>query len=210
MKTRFNKIMSHVPLISNVTKLIISMGLLAFAFIMYNVYSRSLDNKLCLAAMGFSFLGDVALNCTPHGKRPHYLLYLGAIFFMLAHTTYADAYWLLMAQDDLGNPGAFAAFVFMVLLFIMTVLIAIHTKQSPSKGMIVVFSIYTFIIGMNFITICSYSYAFHAFSFVGALSFLISDFIIGVENIFKIKSNTLRKLVWIFYPIGQILIIACR
>jgi uncharacterized membrane protein YhhN len=177
---------------------------------MYNVYSRSLDSKLCLAAMGFSFLGDVALNCTPHGKRPHYLLYLGAIFFMLAHTTYADAYWLLMAQDDLGNPGAFAAFVFMVLLFIMTVLIAIHTKQSPSKGMIVVFSIYTFIIGMNFITICSYSYAFHAFSFVGALSFLISDFIIGVENIFKIKSNTLRKLVWIFYPIGQILIIACR
>ena len=119
MKTRFNKIMSHVPLISNVTKLIISMGLLAFAFIMYNVYSRSLDSKLCLAAMGFSFLGDVALNCTPHGKRPHYLLYLGAIFFMLAHTTYADAYWLLMAQDDLGNLGAFAAFVFMVFSYLL-------------------------------------------------------------------------------------------
>ena len=210
MKTRFNKIMSRVPLISNATKIIISMGLLAFAFIIYNVYSHSLDSKLCLAAMGFSFLGDVALNCVPHGKRPRYLLYLGAIFFMLAHSTYADAYWLLIGQNDFGNHGAFAAFVFVLLLFGMTVLTAILTKQSPSIGMILVFSIYTIIIGLNFVTICSYSYAFHAFSFVGALSFLISDFIIGIENIFKVKNDTLRKLVWIFYPIGQILIIACR
>jgi len=47
-------------------------------------------------------------------------------------------------------------------------------------------------------------------SFVGALSFLISDLIIGIETVFKIKSDILRKLVWIFYPVGQILILACR
>jgi hypothetical protein len=47
-------------------------------------------------------------------------------------------------------------------------------------------------------------------AFIGATSFLISDYIIGIETIFKIKSDTLRKLVWIFYPIGQIIILICR
>lgn len=210
MKTRFNYIMSKIPLITNRTKLIISMGLLAFAFIMYNASSHSIDSKLCLGAMCFSFLGDVALNCTPHGKRPHYLLYTGAVFFMLAHITYADAYGFLIGQNGLLNLGAFAALVFVLLLTSMTVLIAIINGSTPKKSMIVVFCVYAIVIGYNFVTICSYSYSFHAISFVGALSFLISDFIIGIENIFKIKNDTLRKLVWIFYPIGQILIIACR
>ena len=210
MKTRFKNMMNKVPLISNRTKLIISMGLLAFAFVMYNVYSHSTDSLLCLGAMTFSFLGDVALNCTPHHKRPHYLLYLGAFFFMLAHITYADAYKFLIGQNGLFNPGAFAGIVFILLLCTMTILIAIYTKNIPRKSMILVFFIYAFIIGINFVTICSYSYSFKAISFIGATSFLISDFIIGVENVFKIKNDTLRKLVWIFYPIGQILIIACR
>lgn len=210
MKTRFNNIMSKIPVIQNRTKLIISMGLLAFTFVMYNVYSHSIDSRLCLAAMCFSFLGDVALNCTPHEKRPHFLLYLGALFFMLAHNSYANAYWSLISQEGVRNLGAAAATAFVFLLFSMTVLTAIITKSVPKKSMILVFCIYTFVVGYNFVMICSYSYSHKAISFVGALSFLISDFIIGIENVFKIKSDTLRKLVWIFYPIGQILIIACR
>ena len=78
------------------------------------------------------------------------------------------------------------------------------------KKMIIVFSIYVVIISINFITISSYSWIYDSVASIGALSFLISDLIIGIETVFKIKSSILRKLVWIFYPIGQFMILACH
>lgn len=213
MKTRWLKrFMSHVPLISNKTKLAISMSLVIFAFILFVIHPNAIDSKVCLFAMLFSFLGDLSLNCMPMNKRPYYLLYTGAAFFMIAHLLYATAYYRLIRANNnvLFNPGASIACIFIVLLFISSVVFAIYFKRKPKIMTIIVFSIYTLVIATNFVTICSYSWSSLAISFIGALSFLISDFIIGIETVFKVKSETLRKLVWIFYPIGQILIIACR
>lgn len=212
MKTRFKKVMSHIPLISNRTKIIISVALVIFAFILFCIRPSALDSQICLLAMSFSFLGDLSLNCMPINKRPHWLLYLGAVFFMIAHLQYAAAYYWLIRESDkvFFNLGASLACTFIVLLFSASVAFTLYSKSKPKLMTIIVFTIYTIIIGINFVTIYSYSWSFSAISFIGALSFLISDFIIGVETVFKVKSETLRKLVWIFYPIGQILIIACR
>lgn len=212
MKTRFKEIISFVPLISNKVKLIISSSLLSFSLAICLIRNFSIDAVICIFAMFFSFLGDLALNCVPLEKRPHWQLYLGAFFFMLAHLAYASAfYWLISWNNVLFfNFGAIISCLFMVLLFIISTAATITSKHQTKIMTIIVFSIYTFIIGINFVTICSYSWSFGSITFIGALSFLISDFIIGIETVFKVKSDTLRKLVWIFYPIGQILIIACH
>lgn len=212
MKTRFRKLMSHIPLISNKTKLLISITLLCFAFILYCIQPNELDRQLCLLAMLFSFLGDLSLNCMPINKRPHWLLYLGAAFFMIAHLLYATAYyWLIRESNNLFfNLGAVIACTFIILLFAVSIAFTIYSKNRPSIMTIIVFCLYTFIIGINFVTIYSYSWIFASAAFIGALSFLISDFIIGIETVFKVKSEILRKLVWIFYPIGQILILVCH
>lgn len=212
MKTRFKNLISHIPLISNKIKLTISISLVAFAFVFFCIHPNNLDSHICLLAMLFSFLGDLSLNCVPINKRPHSLLYIGATFFMLAHLQYALAYYLMIFESGktFFNLGASLAYIFIVLFFVSTIICAIRSKNKVNLVTIIIFCIYILIIGINFVTIHSYSWSFGAISFIGALSFLISDFIIGVETIFKIKSETLRKLVWIFYPIGQIMIIACR
>lgn len=210
MKTRF-KLMDCIPLISNRTKIEISACLLVFAFISYVVRPEALDSKICLVAMLFSFIGDLSLNGMPLEKRPQLLMYAGAVFFMVAHLVYAGAYSLLISDSyEFINLGAIIAYAFMVLFLLVSIICVKISKQSLGIPMIVVFGIYIIIIGINFITICSYSWSAKALSFIGALSFLISDFIIGAETVFAIKSDTLRKLVWIFYPIGQFLIITCR
>ncbi len=207
-----SRIFQKLPLISNRTKLLISTTLLLIAFITCILCPENLDHKICLLAMFFSFVGDIALNCTPREKRPHSLLYLGAFFFMISHIAYASAYYWIIKQTlaPFINFGSCFACVLMILIFIVSIKCIYISQKSLKPFMIFVFILYMIIISINFITIYSYSWSFHALSFIGATSFLISDYIIGIEIVFKIKSDTLRKLVWIFYPIGQILIILCR
>lgn len=210
MKTRF-KLMDYIPLISNRTKIEISMFLVVFAYLSYVVHPESLDTTFCFIAMFFSFIGDISLNGMPLEKRPNWLMYTGAASFMVAHLLYAKAYYVLIKDSyEFFNAGMIISSVFMVLFLLVSIICVIKSKQSLKALMLVIFGIYIFIIGINFITICSYSWSAKALSFIGALSFLISDFIIGIETVFKIKSSTLRKLVWVFYPIGQFLIITCR
>ncbi len=212
MKTRFKNTMSHIPLICNKIKLLISASLVLFAFIMFCIHPSLLDTQICLLAMSFSFLGDFSLNCMPLNKRPRWLLYIRAAFFMVAHLQYAVAYYLLIFESNevFFNLGASIATIFMILLFSVSVAYTIFSKSKTKPMTIVVFCLYTLIIGINFVTIYSYTWSFCSAAFIGALSFLISDFIIGIETVFRVKSELLRKLVWIFYPIGQILIITCH
>lgn len=217
MKTRFRRLMHHIPLISNSTKLAISSTLLLFAFFLFVFQIESSAEKnvvasgICVIAMFFSFLGDLFLNYLPIHRRPNWMFYSGAISFMVAHLVYATAYYQLIVEGgkEFINPGAILAIISIIMLVSMTVLVAIQNKVTVNLLTIIVFSLYTIVIGINFVTIASHSWNFISISFIGAVSFLISDFIIGIETVFKVRSRILRKLVWIFYPFGQILIIAC-
>ena len=206
------RLLDKIPVISNKTKIQISISLLIFALIVCIFRVGSIDSQICLFAMFFSSIGDIALNCKPLEKRSHSLFYIGAFFFMIAHLIYASAYYLLIKEASLllANPGMYIAMSIMILIFIISVLCIRKSKKSMKLSMTLVFLMYMIMISINFITIYSYSWNFKAISFIGATSFLISDYIIGIETVFKIKSNLLRKMVWIFYPIGQIIIIFCR
>lgn len=208
----FSRLLSKVPLISNRTKILISSALLFFALLLCIINPDSFSSKLCLLAMLLSFLGDISLNIMPLNKRPHSLLYVGAFFFMVSHLIYASAYnyMIQLSGKEYSNPGAYIAYGIMVLVLLISIICIYIKSKSLKTSMIFVFILYILIISINLITIYSYSWSFKALSFIGATSFLVSDYIIGIENIFKIKNDTLRKLVWIFYPVGQILILACR
>lgn len=208
----FSRLLNKAPLISNRTKILISSALLLFALLLCIINPDSFSSKLCLFAMFMSFLGDIALNIMPLNKRPHSLLYAGAFFFMISHLIYASAYdyMIHLAGKEYSNPGAYTAYGIMVLVLLISIICIYIKSNSLKTSMILVFILYFLIISINFITIYSYSWNFKALSFIGATSFLISDYIIGIENIFKIKNDTLRKLVWIFYPVGQIMILVCR
>ena len=217
MKTRFRRLMHYIPLISSSTKLGISSTILLFAFFLFVFKMDShaeqglVSSGICVVAMAFSFLGDWFLNYFPVHRRPTWMFYCGAITFMLAHLAYATAYSLLIVEGNKAflNPGSILASISIILLISMTVLIAVQNKVSVKPMTILIFSLYTIVIGINFVTIASHSWNFASISFIGAISFLISDYIIGIETIFKVRSRVLRKLVWIFYPLGQILIITC-
>lgn len=207
-----SRVLAKIPLINNKTKILISISLVVLALVLCTAFPNEFDRRICLIAMLFSFIGDICLNCMPINKRPHKLLYTGAFFFMIAHLVYASAYTFMIHNTgkEFVTPGAYIAYAIMVIIFLVSIICIYITRTTTKFPMIVVFLLYLTIVSMNFITICSYSYSFKSLSFIGAASFLISDYIIGIETIFKIKSNTLRKLVWIFYPIGQILILICR
>jgi len=204
--------MNYVPLINSKVKIKVSMSLVILAFILCVSRNYSLDSIICLIAMFFSFLGDISLNCMPLEKRPHFLLYVGAGFFMIAHLVYAFAYLALISpvSNAFYNPGTIIAYCFMGIVFFASIICMLLKEKSLSLPTILIFGFYLVFIGLSFMMICSYSWIATSLSFVGALSFLISDLIIGIETVFKIKSDILRKLVWIFYPVGQILILACR
>ena len=207
-----SRILYKLPLITNKTKITISALLLALATLCSIAAPERLDRTVCAFAMFFSFIGDVLLNCTPHDKRPHWLLYSGAAFFMVSHLLYAAAYMFLISAGNFNfaTPGAYIAYAIMAVIFIASVTFIILTTGKNKIVMLLVFMVYLSMISMNFITICSYSWSLKSISFIGSASFLISDCIIGIETVFKIKNDTLRKLVWIFYPIGQFIIIVCR
>lgn len=199
--------LTWLPLISNNTKLYISLFLLAFAGLIRFSLLEWPSAPFCFGAMGLCFLGDVCLNCMPLDKRPHALLYTGAVFFMLGHIFYALAYQKNITINSYAyfNPGTYIAIGFMLVLLIV-VTVCVKGKKL-SLIMLGIFGLYMLVIGINFVTICSYSYSAKSLAWIGALSFLASDFIIGIETVFKLKKDYLRKWVWVLYPIGQFLIL---
>lgn len=204
------RLLAKVPVIKNKTKILISFSLLVLALTLSILHPQAIDYKLCFYAMIFSFLGDISLNALPIEKRSHTLLYTGAFFFMISHLIYAQAYISLNLPFAFFNFGFYFAFGLMLILISISLISIKKSRKTVSSSTLLVFSIYALMISINFISIYSYSWNFKALSFIGATSFLISDYIIGIETILKIKNDVLRKLVWIFYPIGQIMILVCR
>ncbi|MBQ6992461.1 MAG: hypothetical protein IJN50_06120 [Clostridia bacterium] len=202
--------LTWIPLISNQTKLFISFCLLVLAFLIRMARPEWPSALFCSAAMGLCFVGDTCLNSMPIEKRPHALLYTGAGAFMVGHVCYAIAYIKNIIANSYAyfNPGTYIAIGFMICFLIVAAVCIKGKKLSPV--MIGVFGFYIFVIGFNFISICSYSYSAKSLAWIGALWFLASDFIIGIETIFKLKKDILRKLVWLLYPAGQFIILVCQ
>lgn len=170
---------------------------------------------LCFAAMFMSSIGDIFLMRFRGLNRyfPNYFIW-GASAFMIAHILYTFSYRMLAKSHGLRflNGGVAIAVVVALASFIY-VLSACKKRHDFTNFPLVV--IYLIIITINCSSIFSYAWAsflkrpWTVLAAIGALSFYISDLIIGVGMLAKIVKYD--HLIWWFYPIGQFLIILfCR
>lgn len=163
---------------------------------------------LCAAAMVLSSVGDVFLMHEPWIERrfPNYFT-IGAAFFMAAHLLYTACFALKIRAQGAAywNGGAAAALLIAAVCFLYFTAVCKNPKLYPLAVA------YLCVITLNCMTV--FSYAWSAWrtdglaipAAVGALSFLLSDLIIGLGSLAGIRRYD--HLIWWLYPIGQILLI---
>ena len=164
----------------------------------------------CAAAMLMSSLGDIFLMHLDFIEQnlPNYFIW-GAACFMVAHVLYTLAFLKLGRSKGYRyfNGGVIAAIVIaLACLVYFTVICA----QRQDFSMYALCMIYLAVIGTNCATIFSYAWSsfqkkpYLVMCAVGALSFFISDLIIGLDILAGISD--FGHLIWWYYPIGQILL----
>ena len=200
-------------MISEKKKFAISATLVLLALLCLILFPKQ-DRWWCLLAMVMSFAGDVLLlDITAIRRRIRYYFPLGALFFGIAHICYAKAYMTLLKAVDISetaNPGTVSAVCIIAVLLGYFVISGIKRKKY-SYLPIVFF--YILCIGTAFVTILTYACAVGIFSLrgmgsmLGAIAFLLSDFCLGASRIAGLKR--LGRWIWVFYPVGQMLLIVC-
>lgn len=170
---------------------------------------------LCFAAMIMSSVGDIFLMRFRGLNRwfPNYFIW-GAGAFMIAHIIYAFSYRLLAKSKGFSfmNGGVVIA----ILMILASIFYCLYLcKGSGKYSNFPLCVIYLLVIGINCASIFSYSWAaflkqpWSILAAVGAVSFFISDFIIGLGLLANISRYD--RFIWWYYPIGQFLIILfCR
>lgn len=177
------------------------------------VISPSLPRLLAAIAMMMSSLGDIVLmDYKPITRSLHLSGFItGSLIFVLAHLFYIAAfgYSIYDAGYSYLNLGVVAAFVLFVVLVCVMVMLAFLCNKELNY-MLWLCMIYLFVITASCATVFSYAYAdggMAIVSAVGILSFLVSDYFIVLERACNVRSRVLHKLIWWFYPIGQILLL---
>ena len=164
----------------------------------------------CAAAMVVSSCGDMFM--TRFGNIPEIFpnyFVIGASLFMAAHVLYIISYRMLAKSKGYRffNGGVIAAIVIaLACLVYFTVICA----QRNDFSMYFLCMLYLLVITFNCAAIFSYAWSsakkqpYLVLCAVGALSFLISDLIIGLDALAGIYDY--GYLIWWYYPIGQILL----
>ncbi|MBQ8576547.1 MAG: hypothetical protein IJ449_01050 [Clostridia bacterium] len=168
---------------------------------------------ICFAAMATSSVGDLFM--TRFGNLEEIFggncFVLGAAFFMVAHILYLTSYRMYAKAKSYKffNGGVVAA---LVIALACLVYFTVVCAQRNDFSMYFLCMLYLIVITCNCATIFSYAWAsvtegkkpYMALAGIGALSFLLSDMIIGLDALAGISD--FGWLIWWLYPVGQILI----
>lgn len=201
-------------MMSDFKKLLISGGLVLLA-LACAVLISGMDRWLCALAMSCSFLGDILLSDIKElHKKLSYYFECGAVAFGLAHIFYGMAYFYLLKNETnwLGgfNIGTKLAVIVIISLWLYFVNNCINKKK---WNYLLVAAVYILLIGIEFSVVMTYAWETFAVNrnavgaMLGALFFLVSDCCLGMGRI--VGNHRFDKYVWIFYPIGQCLLILC-
>ena len=194
--------------------LVLTMLMSALALVLAVVF-RSQDRWLCLMAMLLSSVGDVILmNWRGIGHRlPIPGFYAGAMFFILAHFVYTAAYAGMIRRNGYSyrNAGFWIALSLIVLIGV-TVTVMCLRRIRVNWTMYGLCIVYLCVIGCMLATVFSFAWSvrgWRSIAAVGALSFFLSDLIIGLDRLLYITTPRLQGMIWELYPVGQILLLLC-
>jgi len=196
-------------------KFMLSFGMLVLACVMAILNDWTVDRRLILLAVMFSFFGDMFLMnfARPQSLKNFPNFGLGMLAFAMAHICYAQAFSarlniLEMRTVYLGYLYGF--FVFCMIAFVTLYKIATAGKKLD-KGLLIACLAYCTVIGYNMIRIFGYSIATNRPLFVlpalGISLFFISDCLIALKKLLKTKSDMMEVGIWILYVVGQTMMI---
>lgn len=184
--------------------------LISLIAVLLAVIRRKKYAYFCAAAMVMSSCGDMFMTRFGNITEifPNYFI-IGAALFMIAHVLYTISYRLLAKSRGYRyfNGGVITAIaIALACVGYFTVI----CMQRNDFSMYFLCMIYLIVITVNCATVFSYAWSsaktkpYLVLCAVGALSFFISDLLIGLEALAGIYEYSF--LVWWFYPAGQILL----
>ncbi len=206
-------------------KCVLSFGMLLLAFCIALSYHFSYERSLVLCAVIFSFVGDLLLmnfldiqRILPYPQN----FVLGMISFAFAHILYILSFSLRI--KDMLCTSAMAGYItgaFIFTFLIMCTINAIFTsgqKLGENRKLFIGCLIYAGVLGCNMICVSGYSLyscaiVLNKLWFVpslGIICFLVSDCIIAVREFTLKKEKRTDILIWIFYVLGQTLLILSK
>lgn len=199
--------LSDVLLLSEF-KFMITIFLSVLAFTRYAIMPDCI-HKLCLFAMLFSTAGDLCmmnhLGVPSHvfkGKQ----FYAGMIFFIVSHIIYRQMFRNILPEPIYWGIGETITFL---VLIAFLVVINLCKLQKSSSIFNMATGLYSGCIFLNLAAAVNCAYYLgdnYVIACIGVICFIISDFFLLIRETYK-DTPKIRKLVWIFYPLAQILII---
>ncbi len=196
-------------------KMMLSLHILGLAAVLAVVF-RTSDRILCAFAMLFSSFGDYMLIDELEERRKSRKIknafILGGAFFMVAHVLYVLTFFTQLkktgAELSSLNAGSYTAIGIAAALVILFAVIC-GVKKDFSKYPLLL----AYVLLLTADCYAALTYGAAAFpkvplsllAPVGAVSFMLSDLILGLDMIGGIKK--FAPYLWWFYPIGQLLMI---
>ena len=189
-------------------KFVVTVFLFMLAISQY-VKTPNLVSMLCWCGMAFSSLGDLFLM--DYMGVPSYWFkgkqfYAGAASFVVAHIFYRQMFRVVIPEPNIFGVGDIITLVLMVLLFV----IAYNTELKKKSSLFFAASaFYAGIILSNLAAAINCAIAVggtYIWAMIGVVCFVISDLFLFIREA-KLDTPLVRKLVWVFYPLAQILII---
>ena len=189
-------------------KFTVTIFLLMLAF---TEYTKNPDtvHTLCFWGMGFSTLGDLMLMNymgVPAQVFKGKQFYAGAASFAIAHIIYRQMFRAATPEYKFFDVGDVVTLALMITLFMAVYNMKFKKKSKLFFGAA---GLYTGLILSNLaaaINCAWYQGGWYIAAMIGVVCFIISDVFLFVREA-KVDTPFIRKLVWVFYPLAQILII---
>lgn len=198
-------------------------------FLLYNSFKSNFTFFMSALAIGMFAYSPTIARCwgtyailvatiadlvlMDYGSIPGILLgrkrfYVGMALFGVTHLLFIGSFFSkITAIDSFSMHGPTIACIITLVVFIGALLFSIYLVSE--KKMIFKIAVYAYLLMISMSMCSMYIYSFMTEKYLSAIGitfFMISDMLILVRET-KCDTNLVRKLIWVFYPIGQLLII---
>lgn len=170
------------------------------------------QRQLCMYGVLFSTLADLILmdyKGIPNKYFNKKSFYVGMAVFGIAHICYMKCFYSTVAFNTITISEFVMAYILYVIITAISTIIAFHLTYKKSNTFKIAVFLYMLVITLDLAIIycCADIYGGkYIISAIGITFFLLSDMFILIRETIC-NTNLIKKLIWIFYPIGQLLII---
>lgn len=170
--------------------------------------------ELCMCAILISTFADLVLM--DYKRIPNLLfgqkkLYVGMMLFGITHVVYMLCFSNIMLESgsELHTTASYLAFILFGIIFAFSLIFSAFMVYKKSMRFCVAVIIYVILICFDLASIYLCSAVVggkYYLAAIGITMFWISDMLILIRETKK-DTSLIRKLIWVFYPIGQMLIV---